>query len=118
MQFKINGTLVTKPQDLSVKLIDIVDSTSNMQMANGDTNRDIIAVKRQIDVNFGVLSWGNCSVILNLFQPHFSDIYYPDPLVGSYITKTFYIESKTTPFLIEHKGKLYWKGLSFVLIER
>ena len=118
MKLKINGINVTKPKTFVVNIIDVEDSDSTMQMSDGSINRDIIAVKRQIEVDFDTLSWANCSVILNLFQEDFTNINYPDPLLGTYTTKTFFVTRKTSPYLVKHKGELYWQGLSFTLIER
>lgn len=115
MEFKINGTDITKPKFFTVKIVDIDDT---IQMADGSTVRDIIATKRQIDIVFDPLSWGNCSNILTLTQNIFINFHYPDPLIGTYVTKEFSIKEKVTPFLTEIDDKIFWDGLSFTLLER
>lgn len=115
MEFKINGTEITKPKDFTVRIVDIDEV---IQMADGSTVRDVISTKRQIDIIFDVLSWSNCSNILSLTQDIFIEFNYPDPLLGTYTTKTFSIREKTTPFMVEIEDKIFWDGLSFTLLER
>jgi hypothetical protein len=46
------------------------------------------------------------------------EVYYPDPVEGSYQTKTFYVGDRPCPAAFEKGGKLFWQGIEVTLIER
>lgn len=114
MKIKIDNISITKPTSFRVNVVDIEEGT---QMSDGSYVRDVIATKRELDIQFGTLSWANCSTILTLLKEPFFEVYYPDPISGAYETKSFYVKTQSVPFVKEYKNVLYWQGLSMVLIE-
>lgn len=119
MILKINGVeLAEYPSSFSVKTIDIDDGESTVRTADGTLNRDRIAVKRQIDISWGLVEWSKVSAILTAMKPIFFDFYYPDPETGQYETKTFYVGDRPVPAAVSKDGKIYWNGLKATLTER
>lgn len=118
MDFKINDIDITKPIKFHVDISDIEDSDSSMTMSDGSYVRDIIATKRELDIEFGLLSWGNCSKIMGLIANPFFYVYYPDPLTGQYERKEFYVKNRKVPYTTLYKGEIFWQGLSVTLNER
>ncbi len=119
MVIKINNISVpVMPKSFSVTAMDLDDGESTTRAADGTLNRDRVAVKRQIDIEWGLLTWDDTSNILQLMSNTFFEVYYPDPITGSYQTKTFYAGNRPCPVAFEKKGELFWQGIKVTLIER
>lgn len=119
MLIKINGVeLAAYPSSFTVTTMDLDDGESTNRSANGTLNRDRIAVKRQIEMSWGPLTWPQASSILKAMAPVFFDITYPDPMEGSYITKTVYVGNRPAPFVVGEGNNLMWSGIKVTLTER
>lgn len=120
MILKINGVNISakpKPRGFNVTVMDI-DSENTTRSANGTLNRDRVAVKRQIEIDFVPLNMPEISQLLQSISNAFFEVYYPDPMEGKYITKTFYVGNRPCPAAIEKNGALLWDGLKITLTER
>lgn len=119
MQLKINGQeIAAYPSQFNVILLDIDDSESSVRMSNGDLNRDRITVKRQIEMAWGVLKWPQISGILKAMDGVFFEFTYPDPMAGTYLTKTFYVGNRPAPFTVAKGSEVLWNGLKVTLTEK
>lgn len=119
MTIKINGVeLAAYPSEFSITNLDIDAGESTSRTADGILNRDRVAVKRQIDMAFGILKTSEISSILKSIQDVYFDVYYLDPQEGAYITKTFYVGNRTAAVSLSKGSTDYWSGLKFTLIER
>ncbi|GBF73207.1 hypothetical protein PA598K_01492 [Paenibacillus sp. 598K] len=119
MQLHINGTeIAAYPIEFSVTVLDLDDAESTTRTADGLMTRDRVAVKRQIEMKFAALPWNKISAILRATQNVFFDFRYPDPLLGNYTTKNFYVGNRPAPVAIEKNGVLWWDGLTMTLTER
>lgn len=119
MILKLNGVKVpVLPKSFMVTTMDLDDGDTTTRSANGTLNRDRVAVKRQIEIEWGPLSWANMATILQLISNTFFDVYYPDPQEYTYVTKIFYAANRPCPVAREMKGQLLWQGLKVTLIER
>lgn len=119
MLLKINGVEIAEyPKEFSVTPLDLDNDASTTRTANGSLVRDRIAVKRQIEMAWGILSWATISAILTAMQDEFFTFYYPDPMVGAYVTKTFYVGNRPATFAVEANGVMKWGGLKVTLTER
>ncbi|WHH58489.1 DUF6711 family protein [Petroclostridium sp. X23] len=119
MLLKINNTEISVyPKEFTVTPLDIDNGESTVRTADGTLNRDRVAVKRQIEMSWGVLSWEDVSSILQAMQDVFFDFYYPDPMTGQYETKTFYVGNRPTPAALSKNGQILWSGLKVTLTEK
>jgi hypothetical protein len=118
MLIKINGVeIAAYPKEFTVTALDL-DAETTARTADGNLNRDRITVKRQIDMTFSILTMAQVSGILQAMKDIYFDVEYPDPMVGDYVTKTFYVGNRPTPMAIEKNGVIYWDGLKITLTER
>lgn len=119
MIIKINDTELPKyPAEFSVTPMDIDNGETTTRTADGTLNRDRIATKRQIEMTWGALEWETISAILNLMSGTFFDVYYPDPMDGTYATRTFYVGNRPATVAVAQGDKILWSGLKVTLTER
>lgn len=111
----INGVAVKPPKSFQVGIQDIDGETG--RNANGDMVRDRITVKRKLDCEWGMLTQGEMSQILNAVSPEFFTVSYPDPMLGQ-TTKTFYVGDRTAPSYSFTEQFKPWSSAKFNLIER
>ena len=103
------------PKSFQVGVQDVDGETG--RNANGDMVRDRITTKRKLEIEWGMLTQSECSVILNAVSAVFFTVSYPDPISGQ-STRTFYVGDRTAPaYSFTNKFKP-WSGLKFNLIER
>jgi hypothetical protein len=119
MLLKINGNeIVEYPSSFTVTTLDVDNAESTARTADGSLVRDRVAVKRQIEMSWGPIEWVKISALLQAMSAVFFELYYPDPMLGMYTTKTFYVGNRPAPFTIEKAGKIYWNGLKVTLTEK
>ncbi|WP_138751851.1 DUF6711 family protein [Paenibacillus sinopodophylli] len=119
MELKVNGAPIAAfPSKFTVTTMDLDDGDSTTRTADGSLNRDRIAVKRQIDMEWGVLTWAQISALLKSMTNVFFEFYYPDPQIGTYTTKTFYAGNRPAPFAVGNGNQVLWSGLKITLTEQ
>jgi len=119
MLIKINGTEIAEyPTEFSVTPLDLDNGDSTTRTADGTLSRDRVAVKRQIEMAWGVLDWATISSLLQSMSGVFFDFYYPDPMDGAYATRTFYVGNRPTPFAMNKGSTILWEGLKVTLTEK
>lgn len=116
---KINGKEVAAyPSSFTVTMLDIDDGESSVRTSNGMLSRDRVAVKRQIEMSWGVLKWSEISGVLTAMEDVFFPVTYPDPMTGKYETKTFYVGNRPAPFAVAQGNEVLWSGLKVTLTEQ
>lgn len=116
---KINNVeIVAYPKEFQVTPLDLDNSESSVRTADGTLNRDRIAVKRQIDMAFGLLTWAEMSSILQAMSGVFFDFYYPDPMIGTYITKKMYVGNRPSGIAVSKGSDILWSGLKITLTQQ
>lgn len=118
MLLRINGVDIAKPNEFTVTTMDLDDAESTTRTADGTLNRDRIAVKRQIELGWPALPWPSISTLLQAMDAPFFEVYYPDPMIGDYVTKMMYVGNRPAPMAIERNGTILWNGLRVTLTER
>ena len=119
MLIKIDGNEIAEyPSKFQVTVLDIDNADSTARTTDGTLNRDRVAVKRQIEMEWGVLKWNKISLILQQMSGIFFELYYPDPMDGTYATRTFYVGNRPSPFTVENNGEMLWGGLKMTITER
>ena len=95
------------------------DITEGGRDATGKMHLDKIATKYKIQVEYGVLTSDEVKRILTSIKPLFFNITFDDPESGTTKTIEVYKGDRTIPTLFKDtSGKIYYKGLSFNLVER
>lgn len=112
---KFNGVDIAAPDSYSVAIQDI-NGGESQRSASGLMIKDIVAVKRKIELNWTAISDSDTQKILQLASNNFFNVTYTDPQEGV-VTKTFYSGDRTTTGITFKEGKIYW-GLKFNIIER
>lgn len=112
----VNGVTLKTPKTFSVDIED-VDNESGRN-ANGKMNRDRVATKRKLNIEWPPLTDSEISTILKSVKDTFFMATYPDPMEGTMITKEFYVGSRTAPAYSWNDKLPKWTGLSMNFIER
>jgi hypothetical protein len=118
MELKINGTVIESPDSFTVTVNDLDDSSTSGRSADGTTNRDRITVKRSIEMSWRMIKWSALSDILKLSSDIFFEFTYPDPMLGVYATKTFYVGNRPASTVLSKDGDIYWRDFSMSIVER
>lgn len=120
---RINGVEVVEPSQFSLDYEEITDPNSSIRSLDGTYSKDIVATKRKLKMSWDALLWSEVAEIMtNVSQPFF-EVTYPDSISGEMETRTFFIESRSTPvaFMQEDENGIntyYWQGVSIAMTER
>ncbi|MDP4179336.1 MAG: hypothetical protein Q8900_13515 [Bacillota bacterium] len=113
-----NVEIAAYPEELKFSLKD-EDSENSQRTSDGTMHRDRIAVKRQLDLTFGILTLAQISSILKATSLEFFQFYYPDLMDGGYSTRIFYVGDRSAVTISDgENGNLICKGLAFTFIEQ
>ncbi|WEG74363.1 DUF6711 family protein [Vagococcus intermedius] len=115
----INGVQVKLPKSFTVDHQDI-DSDTSGRNAKGEMVRDVLTKKVKLNCEWGPMADSEISSILQNVDKAFFTITYPDPKIGTQLTKTFYAGDKTSPAYSfnEKFKKMKWSGLTINFIEK
>lgn len=114
LQFKGENIPSPLPPQISIKDVDM-DSDTNAQ---GEVERNRIARKRTISVEWGFLPWDEVSRILKLVKDVYIPVNYPDPEECEFQTRTFYVGDRPVLAAVEDGDTIMWSGLKFDMVER
>ena len=117
MTIKINNVEIPSPSSFQVTVADI-DGDNTARTADGGLNRDRIAVKRKIEMDYGIVDWATASAVLTAVSGVFFEINYPDPQTGTYATITAYVSDRPCVAAIAKGDAIMWSGLKFSIVER
>ena len=112
---RISGTLIPAPSGYSIGIMDISKAERN---AAGTMVIDRIATKRKIDIQWAFLSREDASQVLKLVAPVFFEVEYTDPQDDVIKTGMFYCGDRKAGALGYQDGVIWYKDISFNLIER
>lgn len=112
---KIDTVSVANPKDFKVTIENVYGTED--ENALGEQIADRVAVKRSIEITWGLLSQSDCSAIITALGPVFIDLEYPDPNLGV-VTKEFKVGPIGTPKSLIVRATVMWDELSCVLRER
>lgn len=119
MLLKINNIEIPiYPSEFTVTPLDLDNADSSVRTSDGTLNRDRIAVKRQIEMTFSAMNWATMSALLQATSGVFFDFYYPDPMDGTYVTRTFYVGNRPVTIALPKGNDILWTGLKVTLIEK
>jgi hypothetical protein len=116
---KINGSdIAVHPAQFAVNVLDLDDAEASVRTSDGTATRDRIAVKRKVEMSWGLLTWPQISSILTALQNPFVKFTYPDPMSGRMETKTFYTGDRSAAVAVTKGSEILWSGLKFNLTEQ
>ena len=119
MMIKINGTEIPSyPSKFLPATFDLDNGETTQRTIDGTLIRDRIAVKSQVEMEFGLLTWEQISAIYSLMSGEFFELYYPDPRTGGYVTKTMYVGNRSAALAIMKGSQALWSGLKITLTEK
>jgi len=113
---KVNGVVVATPSSFKVTISDL-DGESNRN-AKGELIRDRVAVKRRLECEWPPLKMNEVSTLLKSVKDVYFTVEYPDPMEGTFITKTFYVGDRTSPVYRIKGNEILWENLSMNFIEK
>ena len=115
-QITFGGVAITAPTVFKVAFRDL-DSDKTSRNANGYMMRDRIrGAMRTLHFEWGPLKSNEIKPILQAVSPVGFEVYYPDPMDGTWETRTVYVGDRETEALYDFDSGM-WNGLSFDLIE-
>ncbi|MGN9165715.1 DUF6711 family protein [Tissierellaceae bacterium HCP3S3_D8] len=112
---KINDIKMPAPSNYQVRQIDL---DNLMRNARGQMIRERIATKREIELEWTLITPEETSLILKAIKPEFVKVEYFDQEDNTWRTGIFYASEKSNSALTFKNGRPIWKGLKFSLIER
>lgn len=116
---KFNGQdIAASPATFQVMPFDLDAEEGTGRTADGQGYRSRIAVKRQIEMSWGLLTWATISKLLNSMRDSYFNVTYPDPMSGQYETRTFSVGNRPAPFAVSKGNEILWSGLKITLTER
>lgn len=98
--------------------IQSVSSGESGRTEDGLMHVNLVTRKRKISISYNGASMDDVSTVLQAINPEYFDVYYFDPLVNDYVTKTFYVGDRSAPFKIFWLNEKRVDHLSFDIIER
>lgn len=125
-KLQINEVEIAKmPNELKITLADLDYSSSGSvtRAVDGTLSRNRIAggPKRTIEMQYSALPWATMSALLTQMQDEFFDVYYPDPMSGTYETRTFYVSDRPVGVIkttLNKGSNITWGGMTFTLVEQ
>jgi len=118
MTLTVGSTPLTpQPAQFKVTPLDIDDGEATFRSTDGTLTRHRVAVKRQINMTWGILTWAQISTILTLISGESFSLTYPDPLTGADATKTFYVGNRPALAAVDNGTTILWSGLDVTLTE-
>jgi len=113
----VDGVAVRPPSGYQWSLQDVSDPDAG-RTEDALMHKLRITQKVKLQLSWNNLTTEQASPILTAFQPEYVEVEYLDPLVGGYVTKTFYVGDRSAPM---YNNTLYggvWSNISFNIIEQ
>jgi len=112
----IDSINVADPSELKVDIEDIHAEDSGRN-EKGDMIIRIVARKRKLTLKWPPLSFADGKTLTQIFASGtYHSVWYPDPVLGTWTTKTFYVGSRGANLF--NSVLKVWDSIDFDLIER
>ena len=126
IKFSNNGstwTEVATPVSVQWSEMDLDSDKSGRETTSGLMFRDVIAKKRQIQVQWEKLTMTEVSAIINACANPFFFLYFPDAKQGAYATMECYVSDRSTPAWVLYEDddgvpQWIWDSLQLQFTER
>ena len=115
--FMIDDVVLPAPMSFKIGDEDLVTDQSDRTL-DGTAHKEVVVCKEYYDMEFGVMTWPLCSAIMQAVRGKNRVMFhYPSPIEGEWVTKPFYIQTRSASALVLRDGQERWSGLTFRLAE-
>lgn len=112
----VDGVELPTPSSFEWGLIDVSASDSG-RTQDGKMHKNRIAQKRQIKLSWNGTDKARTAKILQMVNPEYIRVTYPDAMRGADETRIFYVGDRSAPIKIWIVNNKRYETLSFDLIE-
>lgn len=112
----VDGVEFPTPSTFEWGLIDVSASDSG-RTQDGKMHKNRIAQKRQLKLSWSGTDKARTAKILQMVNPEYISVTYPDAMKGADETRTFYVGDRSAPIKIWVVNNKRYETLSFDLIE-
>lgn len=113
----VGGVELPTPSSFEWGLIDVSASNSG-RTQDGEMHKNRIAQKRQLKLSWDGTDKARTAKILQMVNPEYIRVTYPDAMSGTDETRTFYVGDRTALIKIWTINNKRYETLSFNLIEK
>lgn len=113
----VDGIELKTPSGFSWGLQDVTDSASG-RTQDALMHKNRVAQKRKLSLSWTAPTRQEAADILQLFNPEYINVTYPDTMSGKNETREFYVEDRSSPMKIWTIANKRYESLSFDLMER
>lgn len=115
----IDGAVMPEPKQGGITITkEKIWSKNTGRATNGSMVGDVIAIKTKMQVSWNILSGEQVAVLDAALEPAFISVYFKDPRLNAYTTKTFYAGTPTYPVYSYATGLPEYVGCAVDLIEQ
>lgn len=115
----IGGVAMPEPKQGGITITkEKIWSKNTGRATNGSMVGDVIAIKTKAQISWNVLSGEQVAVLDAALEPAFISVYFKDPRLNAYTTKTFYAGTPTYPVYSYATGLPEYVGCAVDLIEQ
>ena len=115
----IGGVAMPEPKQGGITITkEKIWSKNTGRATNGSMVGDVIAIKTKMQISWNVLSGEQVAVLDAALEPAFISVYFKDPRLNAYTTKTFYAGTPTYPVYSYATGLPEYVGCAVDLIEQ
>lgn len=111
----VNGIVFPDPVNYQPEIESLGSWERN---ALGDLVGDLVAYKAKLNFTWNMLTNVQYQLLLSAVNPFFITVKYFDPRNSGFTTGTFYAGPRGATLAMRKNGEVWWKDVSFNLIER
>lgn len=116
---QIDGVTMPEPKQGGITFSEEkIWSKNTGRTTDGTMVGDIVAIKTKMKLSFAVLSGEQIALLDAAVSPAFIEVYFKDPRINAYTTKTFYAGTPSYPVYSYAAGLPEYVGTAVDLIEQ
>lgn len=113
----VDGVECPTPSEFTWGKIDVSDPNSGRTL-DAVMHKNKVAEKVQLQLAWNGTDRAKTAKILQMFNPEYIQVTYPDAMSGTDLTKTFYAGDMSAPVKIWTVGNKRYESVSFNIIEK
>lgn len=116
---QIDGVVMPEPKQNGITFTkEKIWSKNNVRATNGSMIGDVIAIKTNAQITWGILSGEQVAMLDAALEPAFISVYFKDPRLNAYTTKKFYAGTPSYPVYSYANGMPEYIGVAVDLTEQ
>lgn len=112
----VNGIECPTPSNFKWGLIDVSDPNSGRTL-DATMHKNRVAQKRQLELSWSGTDRSKTAKILQMFNPEYIDVTYPDAMSGKDETRKFYVGDRESAVAIWTVNNKRYTEVSFNIVE-